>query len=91
MRKITDSQRIHYLYDIQKYEKLTPSRRRKAKEYIKTLYSDAITHHDNACDKYIIGEYTSEECDCVQNNVIKFIKLLKSLNSKHKLLDRLID
>lgn len=91
MREKTDVQKIHYLYNIQKYEKLTPYRRRKAKNYIEALYSDAIAHHDNASKKYISGEYTIEECDSVQNNVIKFIKLLKSLNSKHKLLDCLID
>lgn len=91
MKQKIDSQKIQYLYDIQKYDKLTQYRKSKAKDYIRTLYSEAITQHDVACDKYITGEYTSEECDSVQNNVIKFIKLLKSLNSKHNLLDRLID
>ena len=91
MKEKTDSQKIQYLYDIQKYDKLTLYRKRKAKDYIRTLYSDAIAQHDNASDKYIKGEYTSEECDNVQNNVIKFIKVLKKLNKKHKLLDRLID
>lgn len=91
MKEKTDSQKIQYLYDIQKQEKLTSYKKRKAKGYIKRLYDDSIAQHNIACDKYMTGEYTSEECDSVQNNVIKFIKVLKLLNKKHKLLERLID
>lgn len=91
MKQITDIQRIQYLYDIQKQEKITPYKKRKAKDYIRTLYNDSIKQHNIASDKYITGEYTSLECDSVQYNVIKFIKFLKLLNKKHNLFNRLTD
>jgi len=91
MKKLNDSQKIKYVFELNKLDKVTQYQRGKGKRFIIELYEEAIYEHDSALIRFEKEEITFDEADNIQNNVIKFIKLLKSLNSKHKLLDTLID
>lgn len=91
MRNKTDLQKIHYILKINNRDVISGNHKTVAKRYIQELYDNTIQEHDRFARMHEQGLITLDECIHFQTNCIRYIRLLKQLNSKHKLLERLID
>lgn len=91
MKQKTDMQKIEYIGYVNSKDDPSSYHIKVANMYLQELYDEAIQNHDRFANMHEKGLITLEYCIAFQNNVIVFIKVLKLLNRKHKLLDRLID
>lgn len=91
MKEKTDIQKIEYIGHVNSLDNPSGYHKKVAKRYLQELYDDTIRNHDRFDNMHDKGIITLEDCMTFQNNCIVFIKVLKLLNKKHKLLDRLID
>ena len=90
MKRKTDIQKIEYIANVSSEYNVSSYQKKVAKRYLQELYDEAIQNHDRFANMYDRELITKEDCMTFQSNCISFIKILKVLNRKHNLLDRLI-